>query len=275
MLELDTLPRTARLPVLFVGHGSPLNVITDSPWRRQWQALGPVLRAQAAPRLVLCVSAHWMTHGWWLTAMAQPQTIHDFGGFPQALFDVQYPAPGWPEAARAIAHAVALPGSEQPLGLDEGEWGLDHGCWGVLQPMFPEADIPVIQLSVDPGRSGADHLALGRRLAVLRERGVLIVASGNVVHNLRALRREVPDNQAYEWAIGFDQTVAEALSAGQPARLADWAALGETAALSHPSPEHWLPLMVAAGAAGEGAVPEYFNEGFQAASIGMRSMVWA
>jgi len=170
---------------------------------------------------------------------------------------------------------VAQPGSEQPLGLDAGEWGLDHGCWGVLQPMFPEADIPVIQLSVDPGRSGADHLALGRRLAGLREQGVLIVASGNVVHNLRALRREVPDNQAYEWAIAFDQAVAAALSAGQPERLADWAALGESAPLSHPSPEHWLPLMVAAGAAGEGAVPEYFNEGFQAAAIGMRSMIWA
>ncbi|QIM51858.1 4,5-DOPA dioxygenase extradiol [Hydrogenophaga crocea] len=263
-----------RLPVLFVGHGSPLNAIGDNRWRRQWQALGPELRARGLPiRLILCVSAHWLTEGWWLTAMAQPRTIHDFGGFPQALFDQQYPAPGAPERAREIAAAVRQPDGA-PLGLDMGEWGLDHGAWSVLKPMFPEADIPVVQLSMDYGRPPAEHLALGRGLRALRAQGVLIVASGNTVHNLRALQRQAPDDQAYDWAIDFDQRVAEAVAAGDPERLAGFQQWGDSARLSHPSHDHYLPLLYAAGAAEPGEAVRFFNEGFQAASISMRSMVW-
>ena len=141
--SLATLPPTDRMPVLFVGHGSPMNAITDNAFRQSWQALGERLLARGTkPRLILCVSAHWLTRGWQLTAMADPRTIHDFGGFPQELFDQQYPAPGDPAAAQAISEAVRQPGSNAPLGLDDHEWGLDHGTWSVLKPMFPDASRP-------------------------------------------------------------------------------------------------------------------------------------
>ncbi|MCW5652255.1 4,5-DOPA dioxygenase extradiol [Hydrogenophaga sp.] len=272
---LQALPHTERLPVMFVGHGSPMNAIEDNDWRRTWQALGRELRQRGTqPSLILCISAHWITQGWHLTAMGQPPTIHDFGGFPQALFDQQYPAPGAPAVARAISADVHQPGGDRPLGLDEREWGLDHGTWSVLKPMFPEADIPVIQLSMDYSRPPAEHFALGRELARLRERGVLIVGSGNVVHNLRAVRRDVPNNQAYDWAIEFDRTVAEHIGAGRLASLVDFQQQGAVAQLSHPTWDHYLPLLYAAGAVHEQEAPRYFNEGFQAASISMRSVLW-
>lgn len=264
-----------RQPVLFVGHGSPMNAIEDNTWRRQWEATGRELRARPAqPRLILCISAHWLTQGWALTAMDQPRTIHDFGGFPQALFDQQYPAPGSPDLARTISEQVHQPGSGLPLALDEGEWGLDHGAWSVLKPMFPEADIPVIQLSMDYRRPPAEHLALGRQLAPLREQGVLIVGSGNVVHNLRTMRWGAADNQAYDWAIEFDRATAEHMAAGRMDALADFQQMGSVAQMAHPSWEHYLPLLYAAGAAAADEAPTFFNEGFQAASISMRSAVW-
>ncbi len=265
------LPLTPRMPVLFVGHGSPMNAIEDNPWRRAWQALGPELRERAGPpRVILCISAHWITRGWHLTAMAQPPTIHDFGGFPQALFDQQYPAPGAPALARLIRDEVEHP----VLGLDEHEWGLDHGAWSVLKPMFPEADIPVIQLSIDYHRPPAEHFALGRQLAWLRERGVLIVGSGNIVHNLRALRRDAADGQAYDWALAFDQAIAGHIEAGRLEALADFQEQGTAAQLSHPTWDHYLPLLHAAGAVGADEAPRFFNEDFQLASISMRSVVW-
>ncbi len=273
----ERLPVTERLPVLFVGHGSPMNAIEDNHWRRNWQALGGELRSRGTqPSLILCVSAHWLTRGWHLTAMSDPRTIHDFGGFPQALFDQQYPAPGAPGLARAISEAVQQPGSGRPLGLDENEWGLDHGTWSVLKPMFPDADIPVIQLSMDYSRPAAEHVEIGRQLARLRERGVLIVGSGNIVHNLRTLRREVADNQAYDWAIEFDRLTAEHVEQGDLEALRDFQQLGAVARMAHPSWEHYLPLLYAAGAAaGAGEAPRFFNEGFQAASISMRSVIWS
>lgn len=265
---------TDRLPVLFIGHGSPMNAIEDNAWRRQWQQLGRELRAQGRPiRLILCVSAHWLTQGWWLTAMARPRTIHDFGGFPQALFDQQYPAPGAPDLARVLAAALRLPDGSAP-GLDEGEWGLDHGSWSVLKPMFPEADIPVIQLSMDYARAPAEHLAIGRQLRDWRSQGVLVVASGNVVHNLRAMRRQVADDQAFDWAVDFDTHVADCITQGDAEALAAFQSFGDAARLSHPSWEHYLPLLYAAGAAEPGEPVRFFNEGFQAASISMRSVVW-
>jgi 4,5-DOPA dioxygenase extradiol len=246
------------MPVLFVGHGSPMNAIEDNHWRQRWQALGSELLARAQPpRLILCISAHWLTPGWQLTAMAQPRTIHDFGGFPQALFDQRYPAPGSPSAARFISQSVLQPGSSQPLALDEGEWGLDHGAWSILKPMFPAADIPVIQ-----------------QLAPLRERGVLIVGSGNVVHNLRTMRRDAADNQAYDWAIEFDRATAEHITHKRLPSLCDFQKLGAVAQMAHPSWEHYLPLLYAAGAVHEDDETSFFNEGFQGASISMRSVMW-
>ena len=268
---LNTLGRSPRMPVLFVGHGSPMNAIEDNEFRQAWQALGQEFGTTfPRPQLILCISAHWLTRGWQLTAMAQPKTIHDFGGFPQALFDQQYPAPGAPAIASQIADGIAQP----RLGLDTQEWGLDHGTWSVLKPMFPEADIPVVQLSMDYGRPPAEHFALGRQLNALRERGVLVVGSGNIVHNLRALRREAGAGQAYPWAIEFDARTAALLEQGTLAELAEFQQLGEVAQLAHPTYDHYLPLLYAAGAADPGEKLRFFNDRFQAASIAMRSVVW-
>ena len=261
---------TGRMPVLFLGHGSPMNAIEDNSYRRSWQALGAEFGTRwPLPRLILCISAHWLTHGWELTAMAQPRTIHDFGGFPEELFAQQYPAPGAPAWAEEISSHIAEP----TVGLDQ-QWGLDHGTWSVLKPMFPKAEIPVIQLSMDYSRPGAEHVAVGRRLAELRERGVLIVGSGNIVHNLRALRREAAPDQAYDWAIEFDRQVTAYLEQGDLAALADFQAMGQVAQLAHPTHDHYLPLLYAAGAAHEGEAVHFFNDSFQAASISMRSAIW-
>jgi 4,5-DOPA dioxygenase extradiol len=266
------------MPVLFLGHGSPMNVIEDNAFRQEWVQLGQQFGEAgrwARPRLILCISAHWTTKDWWLTAMSKPRTIHDFGGFPQALFEQQYPAPGDPVWAAKIAQTVLQPGSGQPLHLDPEDWGLDHGSWGVLKPMFPQADIPVIQLSVDTRRSAQDHFALGQQLTHLREQGVLVVASGNTVHNLRTMQWSAGPDQAYPWTIEFDQWVAKQISAGTPQGLCEFSSLGEVARLAHPSVEHYLPLVVAAGAATSSDTPSYFNDQFQGGSIAMRSVVWS
>ena len=272
-LQFRKLKPSDSMPVLFVGHGSPMNAITDNEYRRSWQALGARFGSDwPVPQLILCISAHWLTEGWWLTAMAQPKTIHDFGGFPQELFDQQYPAPGEPDAAAEISLAVRQRASA-PLGLDSS-WGLDHGAWSVLKPMFPAADIPVIQLSMDYSRAPSEHYALARQLKALRQRGVLIVASGNVVHNLQQAQRGAAANQAYDWALEFDQTVAGQVQQGQLDALQNFQKLGSLATMAHPSYEHFLPLLYAAGAVAPGEQPEFFNTSFQLASISMRSMLW-
>lgn len=272
---LAALPRTERMPVLFIGHGSPMNAIEDNAFRRSWQALGEQLLARPArPRLILCVSAHWLTRGWQLTAMADPRTIHDFGGFPQALFDQQYPAPGDPDAAQAISALVRQPGNDAPLLLDRHEWGLDHGAWSVLKPMFPDASIPVIQLGMDYNRPPSEHAAVGRQLRALRDRGVLIVGSGNIVHNLRAMRRGIGPDQAYDWTMEFDQITTDHLNQGNLDALSDFQRNAALAANAHPTWEHYLPLLYAAGAVYADEAPTYFNDVFDMASLSMRSVVW-
>ena len=273
---LQSLQPSPRMPVLFVGHGSPMNAIEDNAWRRSWQAVGAELMARAArPQLILCVSAHWLTRGGWqITGMAQPRTIHDFGGFPQELFDQQYPAPGAPAVARGLAAELRSPATGGALGVDEGEWGLDHGTWSVLKPMFPQAGIPVLQLSMDYSRPPAEHYALGQQLKSLRERGVLIVGSGNVVHNLRATRRGTAANEAYDWAAEFDTVVQDQIKKGQLGALQDFLKLGPVARQAHPTHEHYLPLLYAAGAVHASEMPRFFNTGYQSASISMRSVLW-
>jgi 4,5-DOPA dioxygenase extradiol len=274
---ITALRPSARMPVLFVGHGSPMNAIEDNAYRRSWQQLGQQLLARAErPQLVLCISAHWITQGQgsWLTGMAQPRTIHDFGGFPDELFAQQYPAPGAPVVAQQLASQLHMPHSQQALGVDADGWGLDHGTWSVLKPMFPAADIPVVQLSIDYRRPSAEHFALGQQLQALRERGVLIVGSGNVVHNLRALQRTQSPLQAYDWAIEFDQMVTGLVERGDLARLGDFQQLGTVAQMAHPTYDHYLPLLYAAGAVHPGEVAQFFNADFQMAAISMRSMVW-
>ena len=272
--EITSLEKSDRMPVLFVGHGSPMNAIGDNEYRRSWQALGAAFGSQyPPPQLVLCISAHWLTEGWWLTGMAQPKTIHDFGGFPQELFDQQYPAPGAPAAAREIGRFVRQRGSA-PLGVDLDAWGLDHGAWTVLQPMFPDAAIPVLQLSMDYSRPPSDHYALARQLKGLRERGVLIVGSGNIVHNLRQAQRGAAGHQAYDWALEFDQTTGGYIQQGNLDALQNFQKLGQLALMAHPTHEHYLPLLYAAAAVDAHEAPRFFNTSFQFGSISMRSVIW-
>ncbi len=271
--QFKKLKKTDTLPVLFLGHGSPMNAVTDNAYRRSWQALGERFGSDwAEPQLILCISAHWLTEGWWLTGMPQPKTIHDFGGFPQDLFDQQYPAPGDPLAAADISQAVRQRQS-RPLGLDS-DWGLDHGAWSVLKPMFPRANIPVVQLSMDYSRAPHEHYALAQQLKVLRRHGVLIVGSGNVVHNLSQAQRGATAEQAYDWAIEFDQTMAGYVQQGRLDALPAFDKLGSLARMAHPTHEHLLPLLYAAGAVETREPVQFFNTSFQLASISMRSMIW-
>ena len=278
-VDIHTLKKSPRMPVLFLGHGSPMNAIEDNPYRRSWQALGAEFGSHSGakyptPQLILCISAHWLTRGWQFTAMDKPKTIHDFGGFPQALFDQQYPAPGAAAAVKEISQSIATP----TIGLDTHEWGLDHGSWSVLKPMFPDATIPVVQLSMDYERPPAEHFALGRELAKLRELGVLIVGSGNIVHNLRAMRLNGPAGQTYDWAKEFDAVIADHVAQGRLNALPDFQKLGQVAQMAHPTFEHYLPLLHAAGAASVAPskeAPRFFNADFQGASISMRSVIWS
>ena len=228
---------TQRLPVLFLGHGSPMTTINDVPERRAWQALG---RSLPRPRAILAVTAHWETQGaTHLTAGAAPRTIHDFRGFPQELFDIRYAAPGSPELVERVA---ALLGHDRVIRDDS--WGFDHGAWGVVLPMYPAADIPLVAMSLDRTLSPARHLALGERLAPLRDEGVLIVASGNIVHNLALWRQSV--GTVPDWAARFRRQVNEAVRMNDRGALLDLG--GEDAALAINSAEHYLPLLYAVGA---------------------------
>ena len=271
--RITSLKKSDRMPVLFVGHGSPMNALPGNDYFNSWQALGSEFGSKMArPQLILCISAHWLTDGWHLTAMAQPKTIHDFGGFPQELFEQQYPALGDAAAAKALAQLVRQRNS-LPLGLDEN-WGLDHGAWGVLKPMFPAADIPVIQLSMDYSRPPEDHYALAQQLKMLRERGVLIVGSGNIVHNLREMQRGAAASQAFDWALEFDQTTSGHIQQGNLGALQNFLKLGSLARMAHPTHEHYLPLLYAAGAVDAGEPARFFNISYQGGSIAMRSVVW-
>lgn len=249
-----------RLPAVFVGHGDPMHALADDAYTRALARLG---RALGKPRAVLAVSAHWNAPGPALTHMARPRTIHDFGGFPEELFAVRYPAPGDPALAE---RAAALLGGAR---LDEGEWGLDHGSWAVLRHMFPAADVPVVQLSVDPSEPGSAHLERGRRLAPLREEGVLILGSGNVVHNLGAMKWTAHP-QPYDWNREFDAFVKERTEAGDAAALAADPATLPGGALSAPTPEHYFPYLYALGAA-QGEPVRWVYEGLENGSISMRS----
>ncbi len=249
-----------RMPVLFLGHGSPMNAIEDNEFHRAWRALGERL---PRPRAVLCVSAHWETRGVYASASASPETIHDFGGFPKALFDVQYRAPGDPALAR---RAAELAGAQQ-----DPARGLDHGAWGVLIAMYPDASVPVVQLSLDTARSGAFHYALAKKLAPLRDEGILIVGSGNIVHNLGVWRPG--DGRPYDWALRFDAEVRKRIDAGDHEALADHASLGEDARMAIPTPEHYLPLLYVLALQQEGETPGYFNDKVTT-SIAMTSVMF-
>jgi 4,5-DOPA dioxygenase extradiol len=256
---------TTRMPAVFYGHGSPMNVIEDNAHTRAWQRLGTRL---PRPKAILSVSAHWTTRGTAVTAMPAPNTIHDFGGFPQALFDVRYPAPGEPELAARVARLLA-PVTLAPVQLDQS-WGLDHGTWSVLVKTYPEATIPVLQLSVDITQPPAYHFALGRQLAALRDEGVLIIGSGNVVHNLARLD---PASRGADWARRFDAAMRQSMLAGQFEQVVNYRDLGSDAALSVPTPEHFLPLLYVLGAHRADEPIEIVTEGIELGSISMTSVL--
>ncbi len=249
-------------PALFVGHGNPMNAIEDNEFSRTWKTNGQEL---SKPKAILCVSAHWQTRGTKVTAMEKPRTIHDFGGFPQKLFDVQYPAPGSPETADEIRSLVSSPTVEE-----DHEWGLDHGTWSVLKPMFPDADIPVLQLSLDYGMKPEQHLELAKQLAALRKKGIMIMGSGNIVHNLGMAQW---NDSKYDWAVEFDQKVKELTEAGDSKSLANYTALGRAAQLSIPTPEHYLPLLYVLGIQEKEDQLTWFNDKVTMGAISMRSFV--
>ncbi len=250
----------ARMPVLFMGHGNPMNAIEDNAYARAWEALG---REIGRPSAILCVSAHWETEGSRVSTQVSPRTIHDFYGFPRELYDVGYPCPGSPSVAEEI---IRLSG--QIVTPDE-TWGIDHGTWSVLRRMYPEADIPVVQLSLDFLKEPRLHFELARRLAPLRTQGVLIIGSGNLVHNLRVMRYGQGE-RPYDWAVSFDETVARLIEERRFDRLTDYAGLGREAELSIPTNEHYLPLLYALATAREEDAVAFPVTGIDLGSVSMR-----
>jgi 4,5-DOPA dioxygenase extradiol len=254
-----------RMPALFIGHGNPMNAIHDNEYSRAWRAIGGGV---PRPASVLCVSAHWYLPGTHVTAMEAPRTIHDFGGFPKELFAVQYPAPGDPSLALHVRDLL----SPTVAGLDHSSWGLDHGAWSVLCHVFPDADIPVVQLAIDETLAPSAHYDLARRLAPLRDEGVLVVGSGNVVHNLHAYAWGKKAVEPFDWAVRFDSLVRELLSTNSHQPLLDYETLGKDAILSAPTPEHFLPLLYVCALQSPDDEVTFPVEGFDGGSISMLSV---
>ena len=250
-----------RMPAIFFGHGNPMNALQQNDWTKGWAALG---KSIPHPRAVLCVSAHWYLPATMVTAMDAPRTIHDFGGFPRELSQVQYPAPGDPVLARRVKELLA----PLPVTLDS-TWGLDHGTWSVLRHVYPDADVPVVQLSIDERQPANFHFEIAKRLSPLRDERVLIIGSGNLVHNLHtyAWGRHMPE--PYEWAVGFETTAKELLNAGDFVSLINYESLGRDALLSIPTPEHYLPLLYVIATKQDGEAISFPVQGVDGGSVSM------
>lgn len=255
----------SRLPVVFFGHGSPMVALEKSDTTRTWAAIAERI---GKPKAILCISAHWLTRGTAVTAMAQPRTIHDFGAFPQALFDVQYPAPGDPALALRVQELLA----PAPVAIDRG-WGLDHGTWSVLVHAYPDADIPVVQLGMDIGKTPAQHWDIGRALRPLRDEGVLIMGTGNIVHNLPAMDWGNPAAPPYPWAARFNAAMLDAVAQDRPETVIGFEELGEDARLSVPSPDHFWPLLYVLGARHPGEAAEFRPDFIHHKSLSMTSIL--
>ncbi|MCJ2182310.1 4,5-DOPA dioxygenase extradiol [Novosphingobium sp. 1949] len=255
----------SRLPIVFFGHGSPMVALEKSAITRQWKAMADRI---GRPRAILCISAHWQTRGTAVTAMPSPRTIHDFGAFPQALFDMQYPAPGDPELALRVRELLA----PMEVTLDTG-WGFDHGTWTVLVHAYPEADIPVVQLGMDLAKTPQQHWEVGRSLRAMRDEGVLIMASGNIVHNLPAMDWGNPLAEPYPWAKAFNDTMCHAVESDTPEVAIDYQALGDAARYAVPSADHFLPLLYFLGARHEGEKVEFAPHFIQHKSLSMTSIL--
>ena len=255
-----------KMPVLFIGHGSPMNAIEDNIFSKRWQQMGKEI---PTPKAVVVVSAHWLTKGTMVTAMPNPKTIHDFGGFPQALFDVQYPAPGSPELATEIQKLITNPAVE----LDH-DWGLDHGTWSVVKHMYPDADIPVLQLSIDYYKPAAYHYELAKQLLALRKKGVLIIGSGNMVHNLRMVAWDKLSEPEYgfDWALEMNDVFKNKISNGFHKELIQYEKLHKAATLAIPTPDHYYPLLYILALQTDNDKVEFFNDKAVGGSLTMTSV---
>ncbi len=260
------LTNTQQMPVLFIGHGSPMNAIEENEFVSGWKNVAASL---PKPNAILCVSAHWETRGTFVTAMERPATIHDFGGFPQALFDVQYPAPGSPLLARETMELI----KKTEVNPDE-KWGLDHGAWSVIRRLFPDADVPVVELSLDYYNAPQYHYDLARELAAQREKGVLIIGSGNMVHNLGmvAWNRVNAEEYAYDWAAEAGERMKEFILNGDHQQLINYRSQGKAFGLAIPTPEHYLPLLYALALKEENEEVSFFNDKTIAGSLSMTSL---
>ena len=262
-----SFPNTVQMPVLFIGHGSPMNAIEENEFSKKWQQLGKTL---PKPNAILCISAHWETKGTFLTAMPNPKTIHDFGGFPQDLFDVQYPATGSPELAELTRNII----KNTQAGLDE-KWGLDHGCWSILKHIYPKADVPVIQMSLDFTKDPLYHYELGKELSALRNKGVLIIGSGNMVHNLGLIawdKMKTPE-YGYDWAIEANEKMKEFILNNNHAALINYKSQGKAFDLAIPSPDHYLPLLYILALKEESEKVNLFNDKPLLGSLTMTSLI--
>jgi 4,5-DOPA dioxygenase extradiol len=252
---------TKRLPAIFFGHGNPMNALLKNVYTDGWASIGNSI---PRPQAVLCVSAHWYLPGTAVTAMPSPRTIHDFGGFPRELYEVKYPAPGSPHLAHRVQELLA------PIPVQQDQtWGLDHGTWSVLCHVFPEANIPIVQLRIDETRAPEFHYEVGKLLAPLREEGVLIIGSGNIVHNLHTYAWGKHEVQPFDWAVRFEKLAREFLIAGKDAPLVHYESLGRDALLSAPTPDHYLPLLYVIALRQNGERVSFPVEGFDGGSISM------
>ena len=249
-----------RQPAVFAGHGSPMYAIEPNRYTAAWATLGKSLKR---PDAILVISAHWVTRGVWVTAMPKPKTIHDFGGFPQALFDIQYPAPGSPALADRVKELLGV-----PVVLEENEWGIDHGAWSVLKYLYPNADIPVVQLSLDGSLSASEHYELAKKLRPLRDENILILASGNVVHNLRTIHWE-EGATPYHWAKEFNDFFVSEMKANHLETLIHWEQFGDAAHLSIPTAEHYWPALYVLAQQEHGEESRVLGDGVEMGSISM------
>lgn len=261
-----THPLTDKMPVLFIGHGNPMNAITDNHYSRNWQLIAQQL---PIPNAILCISAHWLTQGTAVTLSEKPKTIHDFTGFPKELFAVQYPALGAVDYANKTINTIQSTTVQQNF-----TWGLDHGAWSVLKKMYPQANIPVFQLSIDETKPTEYHFNLAKELYTLRNQGVLILASGNIVHNLNILSWDGNVKQ-YDWAVEFDSFVKQHILDNNPTPLINYQTLGSLANIAHPSNEHYLPLMYTLGLRDNTDSVHFFNETFDLGSLSMRCVLFS
>jgi 4,5-DOPA dioxygenase extradiol len=266
MKLINTFENTGRMPVLFIGHGSPMYAIEENEFVQTWRDMGDTL---PVPKAIICISAHWETRGTQVTAMHQPKTIHDFGGFPRELYEINYPAPGNPELAKETINLI----KSSPVLPDE-KWGLDHGTWSVIRRIYPKADIPVIQLSLDYNKSPKEHYELAKELVSLRDKGVLIIGSGNIVHNLRQVAWDKPDDQeyGYDWTIEANETVKKLISDNKHNELINYKSLGKAVDMAVPSADHYLPLLYALALKKEEEEVSFFNDKAVMGSLTMTSV---